>query len=102
MNRAIASVLPSSFDPCAVLRVASNPAQLMSLGVAIDEWARAFDQNVAARSVSRLRNGDGRAHVTPLGFGLSTSDHVVLTQDNEARLNPNRATRTRQPKKSGL
>ncbi len=91
-----------AFDPHAVLRVDSNPAQLMRFGEAIDERAKAFDQNVAARSVSRLGNGDGRAHVTPLGFGRSTSDHAVLTQGDEARQNRNRDTRRRQPKKSGF
>src|SRR5262249_19711539 len=52
--------------------------QPVSLGESIDERAEpdslndSFDQNPAARSAARLRNGDGRAHVTPFGLGSAS------------------------------
>jgi hypothetical protein len=60
----------------------------MSLDEVKDERAKAdfldstLDQSPEARCVSRLGNADRRAHVTTLNFGLSTSDHGVLTQGN--------------------
>jgi hypothetical protein len=87
----ILNVPRSSLSACRdlhALRVANKAAQLMSLGETKDERAKAdsldssFDQNPGARRVSRLGNADERAHVTTLSFGLSTSDHAVLTQGN--------------------
>ena len=63
------------FDQDSMLPIAHRPAEPMGYGESVDEWAEPdsldnpFDHDAATGSVSRLRECDCRAHVTPFGRG---------------------------------